>query len=153
MIRSHTCVPSLCQTNRAGRKFFLILFSLSDSTRLCQRSASLSLASCVPASIYTPVCGPPRPRSVVYDLSRITLTVKSKQDTPSEALVQNQALDASAVLTGHSVCVSFTGSVRGDGDHLHGGRAALQQHVQVQSEGLQHQRSGPVQQDPDHADL
>lgn len=26
MIWSHTCVPSLCQTNRAGRKFFLILF-------------------------------------------------------------------------------------------------------------------------------
>lgn len=79
--------------------------SLSDSPRLCQRSASLSLASCVPASIYTPVCGLPRPRSVVYDLSRITLTVESKQDTPSEALVQNDALDASAVLTGRSVCV------------------------------------------------
>lgn len=54
-------------------------------------------------------------------------------------------------LTG-SACV-LTGSVRGDGDHLHGGRAPLQQHLQVQGEGLQRQRSGPVQQDAGHADL
>lgn len=92
------------QIAQAG-SFSLFSSSLSDSPRLCQRSASLSLASCVPASIYTPVCGLPRPRSVVYDLSRTTLTVESKQDTPSEALVQNDALDASAVLTGRSVCV------------------------------------------------
>lgn len=51
-----------------------------------------------------------------------------------------------------SLCVS-AGGLRGDGDHLHGGRPPLSQHVQVQGEGLQRQRSGPVQQDPDHADL
>lgn len=56
-----------------------------------------------------------------------------------------------AGLTGRS-CI-FTGGVRGDGNHLHGGWAPLQQHVQVQGKGIQFQRSGPIQQDADHADL
>ena len=121
-----------------------------------QRSAWLSLASCVPVSIYTPVCGLASPtlgciRPLTHYTHRQIQTGHSFRSSLS-ALVQNDALDVSAVLTGRSVCV-FAGSVRGDGDHLHGGRAPLQQHVQVQSEGLQRQRSGPVQQDPDHADL
>lgn len=154
MIWSHTCVPSLCQTNRAGRKFFLILFfplwltealptqRLAELGELCPR---VYLYAGVWAA--SPTLGCIRP--LTHYAHRRIQTGHSFRSSGSE----RRAWRVRRLNGTFCVCVSFTGSVRGDGDHLHGGRAALQQHVQVQSEGLQRQRSGPVQQDPDHADL
>lgn len=88
----------------------------------------------------------PRPRLVAVFAKSGTLKRKrrkmrglAKADLP--VLHHNYSLRVSA------------GGLRGVGDHLHGGRSPLSQHVQVQGEGLQRQRSGPVQQDPNHADL